>query len=269
MAYIAPNSIIKLLRNVPLEKDYINTLYFANASAQATYFNGTAKYTLTAQSYQRANKGVCRVNYKVEDLYDCNYMMFQNTSFGTKWFYAFITSVDYVNNVTSDVHYEIDVMQTWAFEMSLTQCFVEREHSTTDNIGDNLVAEPVDIGEVVFNYYTKISAELDKYAILMVVAKDTQSAPSAPISGNMINKVFTGCKIYVTATTSLGVTDLNGRLQIDYAQYPDNVLAIYMCPVLALPKNPIDQYGQTSPYWLTDDEYQSLVQNPKTHNDLL
>lgn len=266
MAYIAPNSTIKLLRNVPLEKDYINTLYFASASAQATYFNSTAKYTLTAQSYQRANKGVCRVNYKVEDLYDCNYMMFQNTSFGTKWFYAFITSVDYVNNVTSDVHYEIDVMQTWAFEMSLTQCFVEREHSATDNIGDNLVAEPVDIGEVVFNYYTKISAELDKYAILMVVAKDTESAPSAPISGNVINKVFTGCKIFVTAPTSLGVTELNAKLQIDYAQYPDNVLALYMCPVLALPKNPIDQYGQTSPYWLTDDEYQSLVQNCKEYS---
>ena len=203
MAYIAPNSTIKILKNVPLEKDYINTLYFANATAQLTYFNSTAKYTLSTQSYQRANKGVCRVNYKVEDLYDCNYLMFQNTSFGTKWFYAFITSVDYVNNVTSDIHYEIDVMQTWAFEMSLTQCFVEREHSATDNIGDNIVAEPVDIGELVFNYYTKISPELDKYAILMVVSKDTQNQPSGSISGNVINKVFTGCRIFWSLRKSL------------------------------------------------------------------
>ena len=38
-----------------------------------------------------------------------------------------------------------------------------------------------------------------------------------------------------------------------------------MCPVLALPKNPINQYDQTEPYWLTDDEYQSLVQNCKEY----
>lgn len=54
-----------------------------------------------------------RVEKKAEDLYDCNYLAFQNTSFGSKWFYAFITSVEYVNNITSEITFEIDVLQTY------------------------------------------------------------------------------------------------------------------------------------------------------------
>ena len=38
-------------------------------------------------------------------------MMFQNSAYGDKWFYAFITSVEYVNDVTSNISFEIDVMQ--------------------------------------------------------------------------------------------------------------------------------------------------------------
>lgn len=48
------------------------------------------------------------VGINAENLYDCNYIMFQNASFGTKWFYAFITSVAYENNETSRITMEID-----------------------------------------------------------------------------------------------------------------------------------------------------------------
>ena len=249
MSYIAPNSTIKILRNVPLEKDYINTLYFANATAQQTYFNSTVKYTLSAQSYQRANKGVCRVNYKVEDLYDCNYLMFQNTSFGTKWFYAFITSVDYVNNVTADIHYEIDVMQTWAFEMSLTRCFVEREHSETDVIGDNIVAEPVDTGEFVFNDYDKMTEDLDKLGIMIAIA----DADVGPTDSNLVNGIYSGAKFRVFPCTAAGAAGISSFLDY-YTQKPDAVLAIYIVPYVALFHEPND-----SGYWLNENEGESAT----------
>lgn len=244
MAGIAPNSIIKLLRGVPLEGDYINTLYFAGTTSQYTYFNSKVKYTLNAQSYQRANKGVCRVNYKVEDLYDCNYMMFQNTSFGTKWFYAFIDSVDYINNVTSDIHYTIDVMQTWLSEMSLTRCFVEREHSVTDVIGENIVAEPVDTGEMVFNYYEKLWADLDEYGI-MVVISDT----SLNTDGNLVNGVYSGARYKVFPNTTSGAVGVNALIDY-YLNKPDSILAIYIVPYPALFSEPTNEG-----YWLTDDDY--------------
>ena len=77
--------------------------------------------------------------------------MFQNTSFGIKWFYAFITNVEYINNETSEITIEIDVMQTWHFDYTVNQCFVEREMAATDDIGGNLVPETLNWA----NMYTR------------------------------------------------------------------------------------------------------------------
>ena len=147
--YIEPNTVIRLLKNCPLDTTYEHTIYFESDSAQISYFQSLTKYTMTNQSYQRVQRGKMRVAYKAEDLYDCNYLMFQNSSFGNKWFYAFIKSVEYVNNATSEIEFEIDVMQTWFFNYDLEMCFVEREHSATDNIGENLVPENLETGEYV------------------------------------------------------------------------------------------------------------------------
>ena len=91
--YIEPNTVIRVLKNCPLDNTYDHTIWFGSLSAQTSYFMGLTKYTFPAQTYQRVNKGVMRLYRKADDLYDCNYLMFQNSSFGTKWFYAFITSV--------------------------------------------------------------------------------------------------------------------------------------------------------------------------------
>lgn len=154
--YIEPNSTIKILKNVPLDNTYKHSLYFASISTQNTYFAGKAKYTLTKQSYQRVVKGKMRVQLCADDIYDCNYMMFNNTTFGQKWFYAFITGIEYVNNVTSEITFEIDSLQTYFFDTELLACYVEREHSATDAIGDNLVPENVGNPELcVMNVWTR------------------------------------------------------------------------------------------------------------------
>ena len=147
--YIEPNSIIRILKNIPLDTTYEHTIYFGSSSAQSSYFSGKAKYTLNSQSYQRVHRGIMRVQLQSENLYDCNYIMFQNSAFGSKWFYAFIKGVEYVNNVTSEISFEIDVMQTWMFDYTLKQCFVEREHVMDDTIGANTVPENVELGPYV------------------------------------------------------------------------------------------------------------------------
>ena len=138
-----------MLTGVPLDTTYAHTIYFANKSAQTQYFVSKTKSgcMFGNQSYQRHTKGSIRLQKSADDIYDCNYMMFQNTSFGDKWFYAFITSIEYVSNVVCEIQYEIDDMQTWFFEVKLLDSFVEREHSATDVAGDNIVPEPVNIGE--------------------------------------------------------------------------------------------------------------------------
>ena len=154
MAYFEPNSTIKIMKGVPLDPSYDHTIYWTTEQAREDYFGTKTKYTLTRQMYQRVNKGRMRILKRAEDLYDCNYLAFQSKLDASglsvpKWFYCFITGVEYINNEVTEITYSIDVMTTYHFDYTLGQCFVEREHSATDAIGDNLVPENLDIGELI------------------------------------------------------------------------------------------------------------------------
>ncbi|MBO7697013.1 MAG: hypothetical protein J6T10_30655 [Methanobrevibacter sp.] len=171
MAYITPNTVVKVLKGIPLDKDYNHTLFNASLNAQESAISAYTKYTFTAQTYQRAGKNKIRVARLADDLYDCNYMMFQNTSYGNKWFYAFIDTITYINDNATEIEYTIDVMQTWYFDYALGSCFVEREHTLTDHIGENLVNEDFDTGELIpqntWEFKFPISQATPRYTILI------------------------------------------------------------------------------------------------------
>ena len=147
--YIQPNSTIQILRGVPLNPNYKDTIYFDSIGFQTAYFDNYVAYTFTEQYYQRANKNSCRVKINAEQVYDCNYMRFRNDSFGNKNFYAFITNIEYINHNVTEITYEIDILQTWAFDYSLGKCYVEREHANSDTIGEHLLPEPVEIDDYI------------------------------------------------------------------------------------------------------------------------
>lgn len=153
--YIAPNSTVYLLTGVPCDKSYVHTLYFENKNEQYSYFYGKRVKTFTNVSYQRHSKNSICLECLADDIYNVNYLMFQNTAYGNKWFYAFINNVEYINNVTTEITYTIDVMQTWYFDYTLGTCFVEREHTLTDVVGENTVPEPVDGGEPYIQEYNE------------------------------------------------------------------------------------------------------------------
>lgn len=145
---MTPITSVKVLQAVPLDNSYKDTLTFENVSGQTFFFTGKAKATYTNLSpinlYNSIRLPVC-----ADDIYDCNYIMFQNANFKTKWFYAFITKINYVNPNMCQVEFEIDVMQTWYFDYTINPCYIEREHTNNDTIGNNLIPENVSIGEYV------------------------------------------------------------------------------------------------------------------------
>lgn len=166
--YIEPDSTVILLAGCPINATYENTLWFNNAQSQENYFKSLAYRTFNRVSYQRATSGQITLQVNPYSVLNCNYLMFQNKNFSTKWFYAFITNVEYVNNETARITYEIDVMQTWLFDAKLRQCFVEREHSATDGVGDNIVDEPVDIGPIRCSAFEKYG--LSGYSVVITIA---------------------------------------------------------------------------------------------------
>ena len=170
--YIAPNSTIELFKNLKLDNSYANTMWFTSYAWQNTFFSNHRYTQLNDYSYQRKDIGVIRVEGTVANLYDVNYMRFKNTSFEDKWFYAFVTRVEYINNATVNMYYTIDVIQTYMFDWTLNQCLVERQHSTTDVAGDNLIPEGLELGDYINSSVASIwtpSAAFDDYSYLICV----------------------------------------------------------------------------------------------------
>lgn len=165
--YIQPNTNVYVFHGVPFDEDYENTMLFNSKSQQFTYLmNNYLKYHFNYHSFQRASRDSVKVERKVDDLYDCNYIGFVNNAYGDKVFYGFIKEVKYINDNTSEIVYEIDPLQTWMFDYTLGQCFVERQHSETDSEGDNLVPENIDTGEYMSE--TVVSpADLNNLAIVL------------------------------------------------------------------------------------------------------
>lgn len=161
MAYITPNSTVRFHQNIPLDNTYDHTLYFSSLSEQETYFSyrnqsdptqSRVKYQIDNYTYQRHTRDSIRVGLPIENIVNCSYMSFKNTSFENKWFYAFITDMEYVNNNTTIVYYEIDVMQTYVInDVTFEQCYIERQHTETDNIGENTQPEPIGACEYVYS----------------------------------------------------------------------------------------------------------------------
>lgn len=167
MAYVVPNSELQFFRNVNIDPDYENTIYFPNTASKDAYFDNIPHLAVRNCYYQREEREWCRVELPMSQMYNRTYMRFKNTSFEDKWFYAFIDDVVYINNITTQVYYTIDKIMTWMGDFDLDECFVERNHSTTDSIGDNVVVERFDVGEKIYNDVSKTDL-LDEYCYLLV-----------------------------------------------------------------------------------------------------
>lgn len=241
MSYIAPNSTIRLYANVPLDNSYTNTIWFTSKAEQDAYFHGSADVitTLSNQYYQRATRNSLKVQVPIGSCYRCNYLAFRNDSFENKWFYAFVTDVEYVNNEVTEIFYELDVMQTYRFDVFFNACYVEREHCTKgeDVIGNFILPEPVSVGEYLYSDYKDISNIGDCYIIVAIADVDYDASGvigsySGTISGKIINGVYNGCTLYAfttTTDTSTGIGALENLLR-SYIMKPKAIVDMFMCP---------------------------------------
>ena len=224
--YIEPNTTIKLYKNVPCDSEYINTLFFADRTAQNNYFHGTANVvtTLQHQSYTRQSRNSIRIQGNISNIFQCNYMAFQNTSFMSKWFYCFITDVEYVNNVTVEVTYTIDYIQTFLLDCKLNQCFIKRNHTLSDDVGDNITPENVAVGEYVFSDDNAIS---ELYFRGMLIAVNYIDVDGTQHFGGKYDGIYSGSKIKVFKEDD--IESVNSFIDKYYAK-ENSILSIYMLP---------------------------------------
>lgn len=239
MAYITPNSTIKLLANVPLVPGYAHTVAYTSASEQYTAFNSYAKYTFTAQSYQRVNRNYVRLQVNAENVYDCNYMIFQNSAYGSKWFYAFIIQSNYINDNTTEIIYEIDAFQSWMFNLTLKPCLVLRQHTVTDDTGDNYVPEDLDLGDDYVVVKSEFLNMTNQY--FRIYATQTPQGADVTSGTGLYNNVLVPIGVVAGATVSSTGAEIIQAMINDYIDNgkEDAIVGIFQVPT-AIPESSTD-----------------------------
>lgn len=240
-----PDTVVKLLRNVPLDSTYTDTRWFTSAGAQQAFFNGKVKKTYTGLTYQRVNNSVaqprgpltCRVPDIADNLYDCNYMMFQNSFYGSKWFYAFIKQVNYINPNNTEIVYEIDYLQTFMMDIQIKPSYVVREHASSvdDKPFANLTPEPItvtnwidDLGDSSrYRWDLSLTGDFGDKIIVAVIPNDLISSLLVGFKSAMFSGIFSGAKYKVFSSASEVDTFINQLAGLNAA---DAIVSVFMSP---------------------------------------
>lgn len=195
---------VTLYSGVPWDNTYTDVRYFDGGNVSIpgqVLYNSGATYT-----YQRVNSSVeggrpsytLRVNRPAGELYNCNYMSFNNNDVqGGKTFYCFVNKVNYVAPDTTELVYEIDEFTTWFYDCTVHPCFVEREHAETDSVGDNTVYEPIGTFDM---FETQLSTWFPSTTSVVVLTAGESPAiwntttgvfePVKPASGGIIGGIY-------------------------------------------------------------------------------
>lgn len=223
---IAPSTTVTLCAGVPLAKGSEDTILFGSAGEQAATIGSYSIGTFSNITYQRNTRDVIRVEIPAmresgASVLRANYCIFNNSAFEGKNIYCFVDTVDYVNNNTADIHITIDAMQTFMFDYTLKQCYVEREHSVTDRVGDNLIPEdfgtlPTVIAEVSNDLLFKAQGGELKYQCCIYYIENsgvdtdgTIDMTTYRVEGAVKNNVYTGCNVKNEDAVS---TDIDYRI---------------------------------------------------------
>lgn len=218
---IEPNSTFKLMENIPFNSSYSDTIIFNTKGQQQTFFAERTLFTFPKVSYMRQEKRV-RIEVPADSIYQCNYCAFQNTAFGNKWFYAFITNINYVSNQVSEISFEIDDFQTWWFDVKLQKCFVEREHVDDDTLGLHTLDEGLPTGEFMVDSVYNVREGVGVCLSALPLPEEAYT----PINYEK-NNVFTPVK-------TIGYKEENYGDMVNviatYNEYPERIASLIMIP---------------------------------------
>lgn len=139
---ILPRSTITLYKDVDIGTEL--QLAFSTKAKQTAYFASKVKKSYVNCTVVKDKIGVVKVAVKPigqagqgeitgADLAECNYMSFVNPDFDDKVIYCYLIDYEYDNNETAFIYYTIDYWQTWGFDVTFHNSFIDREHLSVDD----------------------------------------------------------------------------------------------------------------------------------------
>lgn len=223
MALIQPNGKIQLFNNLKLDASYEHTYYWESAAAQSSFFAGKVVVEYDNQSYTRKNRSI-KVQAVADNIYSCNYLRFQNNGFGQKWFYAFITDIEYISNTVAEIFYEIDVIQTWYFNFSLNGSFVERIHTQSDDYFEHIEPDISPFGDD----YVFTKRQYENFSSLKACLQATTN-PAGSIRGITRNNIYSQLHV-IDGISITDETELNKIINEDYVGRYDAIINVFEYP---------------------------------------
>lgn len=144
---ITPDTTITLYSGVDIGTE--QQLAFSSRAKQTAYFASKVKKSYVKCTVVKNKIGVIKVAIKPygqagqgeitgTDLASCNYMSFTNKTFDKidantdRVIYAYIVDYSYENNETALIQYVIDYWQTWCFDVTYHDMYIDREHLSLD-----------------------------------------------------------------------------------------------------------------------------------------
>lgn len=242
------------LLSVPLENDYKHTLFFPNLYSQQTYFLSKRKQNAMALdcSYQRKDHYI-RFPKHIDELEGCNYVMYQNPMHTDRWYYAFITKMEYKNDGVTWVYIETDVLQTYMKDYTVKPSFVEREHVDDDTEGLHTVPENLETGDpiVVNTLKSGVGGSPNNLYLVMGVTETIDIEDiTEPEVGGLVTGMYSG--ITYLAVPLDRSTFIDGLIDIyDERGKSEAIQCLFLAPEFLINKheteenNPYVQYTAT------------------------
>lgn len=238
---ITPSTNLKILK-CPLEIDNENQINFSNSNVQFNYFNSLPSLEIDNISYQRKDN-IIRYPGHIDTILEYNYCMYQNENYTNKWFYAFITNMRYISDSMTEITIKTDVFQTWQFNISYKESFIERKHVTNDNYKNNTYPENIETGPYVTTELHTMNQLQNLSYVIQVTEWTTGDNP--PLATNY-GGVFGAGGAYICSNITDVINILNAYSS---AGKKDAVYNVYMVPSVLIKNTSgsLQYSGQDSP----------------------
>ena len=243
-----PTSEIRLLSNIPIDSSYSDSLSWGSETAQSSYFLSKTVHTLTDFLFQRKEKSI-KVNFAYDSMVNINYIMFKN---GSKWYYCFVNDVNYINDQTTELKIDLDIVQTFYFDYNLSDCYIEREHTTSDNLFEHLVDENLETGDAISNTSYDFE-DLKELGYVVEVSKDLSNND---VTGYESTGVYRKVGWYVQ--NDIAFTNIVVEHYIHGGGQSDNLLDVFTIPI-----NLVDGFDNTYPHneFMSDIDTKYITKN--------
>lgn len=223
------NSEIILVKNIRLDKDYINVLSYSESQMLNLCRQNTVA-TAYDYSFIRQNNNSIYTNFSYEQCLQANYIAFQNKDYSNKWFFAFIDEVIYTGEQNTEIKYTIDSWSTWFDYWQKQPCFISRQHVNNDTIGQHTVSENLDVGEMVLGNWNIYNGLAENYYFCLMSTYDIITNDDF-VGVEQINGNLFGYIVYIFEPTNTAIVALEKVLkEINKAGKIESILALFIAP---------------------------------------